>query len=159
MKVLFVCSGNICRSPMAAEYMRHRLGDVGLAHVIVDSAGTLGIEGAPASGPAVRILAEHGVDLRGHRSRGLDRKDLRTADLVLAMSIDHITEIERVSPDPPGDVHLLRAFEHGVEPNGGAPDLPDPIGREDAVYRREFAVIRTCVEHVLLRLRNAAPER
>jgi protein-tyrosine-phosphatase len=47
MKVLFVCDGNICRSPLAAEYLRHRAVREGLSHVVVDSAGILGIEGAP----------------------------------------------------------------------------------------------------------------
>lgn len=158
MKILFVCSGNICRSPMAAEYLRHRLGDAALAHVVVDSAGTLGIEGAPASDPAIRVLAEHGIDLSAHRSRGLHGQDLRTADLVVPMAIGHVHEIERWAGNSDCEVRLLRAFEQGPDPIGGAPDLPDPIGLDEAFYREGFEIIRTCVEHLILRLRNPRPE-
>lgn len=155
MKILFVCSGNICRSPMAAEFLRSRLGDAGLSHVVVDSAGTLGIEGAPASEPAIRVLAEHGVDLSTHRSRGLRREDFRTADLVVPMAIGHVREIERWMHGSDVEVRLLRAFEHGPVPTDGAPDLPDPIGRDEAFYREGFETIRTCVENMIVRLRNA----
>ena len=80
MKVLFVCSGNICRSPMAAEYFRARAADAGLNHIVADSAGLLGIEGEPASLEAIRVMRDAGLDLRAGGPHLLDlfgRKPVR----------------------------------------------------------------------------------
>lgn len=159
MRVLVVCSGNICRSPMAAEYLRHRAARSGLEHLVVDSAGTLGIEGAPASDEAIRTLRECGLDLSGHRSKGLTAASLRSADLVLAMASDHLDYLAAAYPGVGGARRLLRAFEHGSDPVADPADLDDPIGREVEVYREQFGVIRTCVDHVVVYLRHAGSSR
>lgn len=154
MKILFVCSGNICRSPMAAEYAQHRLASSGLSHVVVDSAGTLGIEGQKASPEAQQVLRECGLDLGRHRSRGIAEHDLRTADLVVVMSVVHLEELERRFPSGTRERVLLRAFEPSPDPCGGAPDLDDPIGCPLETYREVFEVIRTCVDHLVLHLKH-----
>jgi len=71
VRVLLVCDGNICRSPMAAAYLRSRAAHAGLAHVVIDSAGLLGIEGAPAAAHAIAVGRAEGFDLTRHRSRGI----------------------------------------------------------------------------------------
>lgn len=157
MRVLFVCSGNICRSPMAAEYARHRAAREGLARLAVDSAGLLGIEGARASAEAIQVLREAGLDLLPHRSRGLDEADLRASDLVLAMTDEHLRELTVRFPAHAGRAILLRAFEEGTEPTSDPLPLDDPIGRPLAEYRDCFATIRTCVDHMVLHLRHAQP--
>lgn len=154
MRILFLCSGNICRSPMAAEYARHRAAQAGLSHLLVDSAGTLGIEGAPASREAVQVLREHGLDLSGHRSRGLRRSDITGFDVVLVMEHHHLEELYHRFPAPAGAVHLLRAFDDGPDPAPGAPDLDDPIGLSLETYKARFREIRTAVDHLMMHLRN-----
>src|SRR6476646_1415768 len=85
--VLFLCTGNICRSPMAEALLRHRLGDQGVdAHV--HSAG-LRIVGEPASAHGVDVMADRGLDLTAHRSRTMNRELLEDADLVLGMAREH----------------------------------------------------------------------
>ncbi len=155
MKILFVCSGNICRSAMAAEYARRRLASSGLSHVLVDSAGTLGIEGAPASDEAIEVLRDDGLDLTRHRSRGIGAHDLRTADLVIVMTVGHLEELDLRFPPGAAKRYLLRAFEPEPSPRGGAPDLDDPIGEPIETYREAFAVIRTCVDHLVLHVKHA----
>lgn len=155
MKVLFVCDGNICRSPMAAEYLRHRSVREGLSHLIVDSAGLLGIEGAPAAPFAVQIVREAGLDLTGHRSRGVSAADMKTADLVVAMTLRQLEVLARRYPNATGRHVLLRAFEQGPVPRGGAPELDDPVAGPIDEYRQAFSVIRVCVDHLVLHLKHA----
>jgi len=155
MKVLFVCDGNICRSPLAAEYLRHRAVHSGLSHVLVDSAGLLGIEGAPAAPFSVEVGREAGLDLTRHRSRGITITDMRTADLVVAMTLLQLEVLERRYPGTGQKRMLLRAFEQGPNPRGGAPELADPVAGPIEGYRDAFGVIKTCVDHLVLHLRNA----
>jgi protein-tyrosine-phosphatase len=155
MKVLFVCDGNICRSPMAAEYLRHRAVREGLSHVIVDSAGVLGIEGAPAAPFSIEVARETGLDLTRHRSRGVTTADMRTADLVITMTLTQLEKLARRYPPSGQRRLLLRAFETGPTPRGGAPELDDPVAGPIEGYRDAFGVIRTCVDHLVMHLRNA----
>lgn len=156
MKVLFVCSGNICRSPMAAEYFRSRAARSGLSHVVVDSAGTLGIEGSPAAAEAVQAMAEIGIDLSRHRSKGLSAALLRTTDLVVAMTHDHLEHLARSYPGGEDRRVLLRAFERGPEPDPNARGLRDPIGEPLEVYRELVPLIVGCVDHLVLHLKHAS---
>jgi protein-tyrosine phosphatase len=155
MKVLFVCDGNICRSPYAAEYFRDRAVQSGLSHVVVASGGLLGIEGAPAAPFSIEIARETGLDLTRHRSRGITLSDVKTSDLILAMTLTHLETLERRFPPTHGKQLLLRAFEVGPSARGGAPELPDPVAGPIEEYREAFGVIRTCVDHLVLHLRNA----
>jgi protein-tyrosine phosphatase len=156
MRLLFVCSGNICRSPMAAEYMRHRAARSGLAHVVVDSRGTLGIEGHPASPEACQAMSEIGLDLTRHRSRGIDEAALRAADVVVAMSHHHLVELAEAYPAKLGGERLLlRAFEAGPAPHAAPADLDDPIGCAVEAYREQRAIIVRAIDHLALWLKHA----
>jgi protein-tyrosine phosphatase len=156
MKILFVCSGNVCRSPMAAAYFRHRAPDENLGHVVADSAGTLGIEGAPASDEAIRVLDEIGIDLRAHRSRGIRDTDVRTSDFIVAMSYEHLDFLAETFPRGGGRRLLLRAFEGGSVPSSHALGLDDPMGRSLRVYRGQLPLIRRCIDHLLLHLKHVS---
>ena len=154
MRVLVVCSGNICRSPLAAEYLRHRARREGISSLIVESRGTLGIEGEPADAKARLVARENGFELNGHRSAGLKPSDMRAADLVVAMSLDHLDELQRRFPGDTPPRLLLRAFEKDPLPRGGAPDLADPIGGPVDAFREAFQTIRSCVDHLVLHLKH-----
>ena len=155
MKILFICDGNICRSPMAAEYLRHRAVREGLSHLLVDSAGMLGIEDAAAAPLSVEVARETGLDLTRHRSRGVTLADMRTADLVVAMTLAQLEKLAGRYPSGSQRRLLLRAFEDDPTPGGGAPDLDDPVAGPIEGYRNAFAIIRTCVDHLVLYLRHA----
>ena len=155
MKVLFVCDGNICRSPLAAEYLRHRAVREGLSHVVVDSAGILGIKGAPAAPLSVEVGKEAGLDLTRHRSRGVTVADARTSDLVLAMTLTQLETLARRFPEGGQRRLLLRAFENSPDPRGGAPELDDPVAGPIEGYKEAFDIIRKCIDHLVLQLRHA----
>jgi protein-tyrosine phosphatase len=149
MKVLFVCSGNICRSPMAEGYLRHRIASEGLEDVEVDSAGTLGIREAPASDEAIEAMAEIGVDISAHRSKGVKSKILDGVDVTLAMSHDHLEFLASRHPEGEDERLLLRAFENGPRPDANPHDLADPIGRPLDFYRDQVGLITRCIDHLI----------
>lgn len=156
MRVLFVCDGNICRSPLAEAYLRHRATERGLGHVVVESAGLLGIKGAPAAPLSIEVGREAGLDLTRHRSRGVTATDMRTADLVIAMTLRQLETLEARYPRAPGRRLLLRAFERGPEPDAEAPELDDPVAGPVEDYRNAFAIIRGAVDHMILHLKHHA---
>lgn len=139
---------------MAEAYLRHRAARAGLTHIVVDSAGTLGIEGAPASEEAVLTLRKHGVDLSKHRSRGVSAAMLNAADLVIPMAHRHVKELSRLRLANDVPVRLIRTFELEPEPASEALDLDDPIGMHLDFYQETFEIIRTCVDHLVIHLRH-----
>ena len=154
MKVLVICSGNICRSPMVAAYLRHRLSRSGMSHVVVTSAGTLGIKDAPASDAAIAAMAEIDIDLEEHRSRALSSADVRSSDWVIAMDGNHMATLAARYPRGQETRVLVRAFEIGPSPEVDAPDLDDPVGLGIGVFRKQRDIIRVCVDHFVLHLKH-----
>lgn len=145
MKLLFVCSGNICRSPMA-EGIARRLADDLRLDVTAASAGTLGIVDRPADPKAVRVCHEVGIDLSAHRSQPLSEELVRDADALFVMEPAHAAELYRRFPWLP---------EHAVVRTGeliGLPEIGDPIGRWTMTFRKvrkqlEQAVGMWLVQH------------
>ena len=154
MKVLIVCSGNICRSPMVAAYLRQRLNRSGMSHVVVASAGTLGIKDSPASDTAIHAMAEIDIDLAEHRSRALSSADLRSSEWVIAMDGGHLETLAARYPEGRDTRLLLRAFEAGPQPAPNARDLDDPVGAPISVFRKQRDLIRVCVDHLVLHLKH-----
>lgn len=128
--ILVVCTGNTCRSPMAMALLRHRLAALGRHDVAVESAGTLGWNGRPATDHTVEVLAERGIDLSGHTSRRVDAELLGTADLVLAMTRNHAWA---VAAHDPAAVH--RTFLVGEIARLGAAH-----GARDGVALRDWVL-------------------
>jgi len=97
-RLLFVCSGNTCRSPMAAALGQEMMARIqALRQVDVASAGTSATDGTPASGNALKVMRESGLDLGGHRSRLATPTVIEAADLVLTMTAAHAATIARES--------------------------------------------------------------
>ncbi|HVF40606.1 MAG TPA: low molecular weight protein arginine phosphatase [Gemmatimonadaceae bacterium] len=130
MKILFVCSGNTCRSPLAAAIAKSLLDDAGRTDVDVSSAGTQAWEGSPASDGALLVGMERNLDLSGHRSRALTENIVKESDLILAMSTAHLSRVKEL--DPQARVHLLAGFTAGD--NSGR-SIQDPFGGDLADYR------------------------
>lgn len=134
--VLFVCMGNICRSPTAEVVLREKLWRVGLAtHVLVDSAGTHSYHvGAPPDGRAIEHAERRGYDLSNLRARRVSAADFTRFDLILAMDELNLAELRRRCP--PAEQHrlgLLLTYGAGKYGAGvGVSEVPDPYygGRE-----------------------------
>ena len=127
MRILFVCSGNICRSPFA-EVLARDLNE--RADREFASAGTIALTGNPASATAITVGAELGVDLSSHRATHLTANVLAETDLVYAMEDEHIGSV--LALDPGARVRLLSP--------AGAP-MPDPYGGDHFEYERSYNLI------------------
>lgn len=129
--VTFVCTGNTCRSPMAAGLLRHALAAEGppLDKLTVVSAGVAAMDGAPASPEAVKVLDRSGIDIADHASRFVTEELLADSLVVLAMTENHRQAIRERYPDIEAPVLLMR------EPLGEEPlEISDPVGGPLELY-------------------------
>lgn len=144
MNLLFVCSGNICRSPMA-ERIAVQVGDELGLPIHARSASTLGLDGRPAHRHAVAVLREVGLDLRDHRSQPVSAELVDWADHVLVMEFTHAAHLREFFPSAGEKLLLLGTF-------GGMPEVSDPIGGWRFRFRTTRKLldkaIRAFVRHV-----------
>jgi protein-tyrosine-phosphatase len=118
-----VCTGNTCRSPMAAAFLSRRLDDAG-GKAVVSSAGLL-FDGKPATDYSLAVMADRGIDTAGHRSRKLRSDMLASADIVLGMAREHVREAVALAPDVWGRAFTLKEIVRlGEERGGRAPGEP-----------------------------------
>jgi protein-tyrosine phosphatase len=139
---------------MAAEYFRHRVRSEGLLDWTVDSGGTLGIHGSPASTEAREAMSEIGVNLDRHRSQALSAEMLRDADFTIAMEQNHLEFLARHHPEGQDARLLIRAFEEDARPRPSAHDLADPMGSELDFYREQIPLLTRCIDHLIVYLRQ-----
>lgn len=130
MKILFVCSGNTCRSPLAEAIARRMFDVAGRTDVSVASAGTQAWDGSSASDGSILVGLERGLDLSSHRSRMLTAEIVGSSDLILAMSEQHAARVKELNPD--ANVHLLAGFASGESPGR---IVQDPFGGDLDSYR------------------------
>jgi protein-tyrosine-phosphatase len=142
--VLFVCTGNICRSPLAASLLERALKDRGL-DVAVTSAGTGAWDGAPASEGAYLVGLERGLDLSGHRARLLSRELVEAADLILTMARHHRARVDELGGE--GKVFVL-----GEYAGKGDDEVSDPFGGDLTIYRDTAQELEALAEAVADRL-------
>ena len=142
INILFVCTGNICRSPMAEYLLRHHLGAQSAWQI--HSAGLAAGNGMAASEAAIEALAERKIDLTPHRSRTVTREMIDNAELIVVMTASHAREIQHRFPEARERVRRLKSFD----PAGGDGDIQDPIGSDLVTYRR----IRDEIDEALLDL-------
>ena len=140
--VLFICTGNVCRSPMAEGLLRHTAGD----RVKVASAGLGAGHGQPPSAHAIEVLRKEGIDIADIRSQPVSAHLLQQADYIFTMTRDHLDMLLLLFPEMASKTRLLR-FEEAAK--GGRADVTDPIGGTRATYESCKADIQRAMSHVI----------
>ena len=149
--VLFVCTANMCRSPLAEVLFRDLLRRNGLlGDWLVHSAGVGVVHGQPATEFSRQVAAERGLDLSSHRSKPVDRASMQAADLVLVMDAGHRQALREGYPQSADRVHLLS------EMAGEGGPVEDPVGSPIGKYRLTADRITDLLTRGLDRIRELA---
>lgn len=153
--ILFVCAGNICRSPMAEWQFKALLRQDPISGIQVGSAGLIALPGNSASFSAVRVARENSISLEEHKARPITTEIIDDADLILVMESHQGHELIADYPQASEKILLLRHFaRYGSRERG----ISDPYGRNLEAYRFCFDDIKECVESLHKWLLEAGEE-
>lgn len=146
MRILFVCTGNTCRSPMAGAYFKSLCEKSGRTDITVETAGTFAGEGEPASMQSVAVMKGYGIDLSAHKSTILTREKIDTADLIVAMTTAHRQHVGSMSPSAVKKTRTLLEFTQ----NKG--NISDPFGGTEKIYSDCFSEMKEALDNLFLEI-------
>ncbi|NMA86582.1 MAG: low molecular weight protein arginine phosphatase [Tissierellia bacterium] len=146
MNILFVCTGNTCRSPMAQGILEDMAKEKGLG-IVVKSAGVYALDGSNASVNAIRALREDNIDISNHRASIVHRDLIEEADLILTMGKSHKDILVSKYGFAQDKIHILNEFIYGIEK-----DIIDPFGGSIQVYNNTKYELYNAMEELLKKL-------
>ena len=149
--VLFVCTGNSCRSIMAEGLLKKYLKEAGRTDIEVSSSGILPLEGLKPTAETIQVMKDEGVDVSSYKSRPLTAEIIKKADLILVMEELHRQEVMNSVPDAGSRTCLLRGYYNCASKavNNIALGVRDPIGRSMEDYKASKEMIKKEIERIV----------
>ncbi len=144
--ILFVCTGNTCRSPVAESILK-KIWPERESEIKIHSAGTAALTGGRPTPLAIKMVREKGVDINLHRSTPLDEEMIKEADLILVMGAGHKEEVLNISPLAEGKVFLLKDFALGIKE-----EILDPMGSSEERYQKCIREIEKSIRGLISRI-------
>lgn len=153
--VLFVCLGNICRSPLAQGIFEHQISAAGLgSEYDADSAGTSGWhQGEPPHSGSIAVAKKYGISIERQKSRPVHAKDAEVFDYIIAMDTANRESLLHEFRFPKDKVFLMRDF-HEQEPAKKGQSVPDPWGHGSAAFEAVYSILDTSMAGFINWLRN-----
>ncbi|WP_071140369.1 MULTISPECIES: low molecular weight protein arginine phosphatase [Tissierellales] len=149
--ILFVCTGNTCRSPMADGLFENMIENNkdNYSNISHTSAGIYVFGGERPTDEAIKVMAEEGIDISQYRSKGLTEKMVEDADVVFVMTKNHKNYMRNSYPSASEKIFTLKEYAYGKED-----DIIDPFGEGMEVYRKVKEDIKDALEEILQKMRG-----
>ncbi len=144
--VVFLCTGDTCRGPMAQGYMKKKLEEKGITHIEVRTAGVMTVSGLVPTPEARQVMEKEGIDIMKHRSAPLTRELVRRSDVVLGMTPFHVQFAKRLDDEARDRTFLLKEFAKSDMKNY---QVTDPMGATLEVYKRVYREIKLAVDRLM----------
>ncbi len=150
MKIMFICTGNICRSAMAHWLMEKKIKDNKLENIEIYSCGIFAQSGDNATDNAVEVANEYGVDLKKHKATNIRNSKIEEMDLILCATMSHKYNVLQMYPDLQGKVYTMKEY---IDSDEKSKDIRDPWGYDIATYRFCIAEIDKCLDKIIEKIK------
>lgn len=151
MKIMFICTGNICRSAMAKALMEKKVKDYQLINIEIYSSGIFAETGDKASYSAIEIMQEYGIDLTKHEATNIKQSNIQEMDLILCATASHKYSVLQMYPQLKEKVYTIK--EYAKDNKQEDLDIKDPWGYDIEIYRYCAAEIDKYIEEIIKKIK------
>lgn len=152
MKIMFICTGNICRSAMAHKLMEKKLQDIGREDIQIYSCGIFAETGDGSTYNAIETMKEYNVDLTKHRATNIRNSEIEKMDLILCATQSHKFTVIQMYPNLKDKIYTMKEYVQDGK-NEKDIDIKDPWGYDIEIYRFCAAEIDKCLDRLIEKLK------